>query len=88
MGKCLVIARRSGEDWYIGGMTAGEERALELPLDFLGDGTFRAELSLDNPKEGPSVLTEREQTVSKADTLQTNVPRAGGFVVVLRKSRR
>jgi alpha-glucosidase len=87
MGKCLIIARRSGEDWYIGGMTAGEERALELPLDFLGDGTFRAGLYLDNPKEGLTALTVREQTVSKTATINLGVPRSGGFAARIGKRR-
>ena len=29
VGRCLVIARRSGDAWYLGGMTAGEGRELD-----------------------------------------------------------
>ena len=56
LGKCLVIARRSGDAWYLGGMTAAQERKLDLPLDFLGKGTFTAELYLDDPAGGPTSL--------------------------------
>jgi len=35
MGQYAVIARRSGEDWFIGAMNAGTTRTLEVPLDFL-----------------------------------------------------
>lgn len=73
-------------DWYLEGMTASEERTLELPLGFLGEGRFQAELYLDNPKDGPTALTERKQTLIKTGTLRITIPRAGGFVAVLRKS--
>ncbi len=86
MGKCLVIARRNGEDWYLGGMAGGEARTLELPLDFLGDGTFQAELYLDNPKDGPTALAQREQTMSRTGTLQITIPRAGGFAARVTKT--
>jgi len=39
IGEYAVIARRSGENWFIGGMNAGEARTLEVPLDFLDPGT-------------------------------------------------
>lgn len=38
IGRHAVIARRSGKDWYIGAMTAGEARAFQIPLDFLTSG--------------------------------------------------
>ena len=33
IGALLVTARRKGQTWYIGGMSAGPPRDLELPLD-------------------------------------------------------
>ena len=80
MGKCLVIARRKGDDWYVGGMTAPESRELALPLGFLGAGTFEARSYLDQPSDGPNAVQRRTEVVSKGDTLRVAVPRAGGFV--------
>ena len=34
-GDCVVIARRSGRAWFIGGMNDEDARQVELPLDFL-----------------------------------------------------
>ena len=87
MGKCLVIARRRGDAWYLGGMTAGESRRLNLPLDFLAGGTFQAELYLDNPAEGPTALAIRRQTVRKSDTLPVTIPSAGGFAARVTNAR-
>lgn len=35
IGEFAVIARRSGQDWPIGGMNSGAASTLELPLNFL-----------------------------------------------------
>jgi alpha-glucosidase len=86
MGRCLVIARREGDDWYLGGMTATEGRELALPLGFLGDGTFEADLFLDDPAKGPNALTRRKQAVSAAETLRVTMPRAGGFAARLERT--
>ena len=86
-GRCLVVARRRGDDWYLGGMTAIQGRELALPLAFL-EGTFKADLYLDSPAEGPTSLTRREQTVSSSDTLRIAIPRDGGFVARLTRRAR
>lgn len=78
---------RKGADWYIGGMTAGEERKLKLPLEFLGEGRFQGEFLIDNPAEGPTALIRREQIVSKTGTIPFTIPRAGGFAARVTKSR-
>ncbi|MBW3596538.1 MAG: glycoside hydrolase family 97 protein [Planctomycetes bacterium] len=88
MGRCLVIARRKGTAWHLGGMTAGASCTLKLPLKFLGDGSFTAELFLDDPAGGPTALTRREQTLTATDSLQIEMPRSGGFVARLAPNRR
>ncbi len=35
IGEYAVIARRSGEDWYVGCMNSSEARTFKVPLDFL-----------------------------------------------------
>ena len=35
IGKYAIIARRSGKEWYIGGMNSGKDRSFEVPLEFL-----------------------------------------------------
>jgi alpha-glucosidase len=86
-GKGLVIARRKGDAWYVGGMAAKEDMSLELPLKFLGDGSFDAKLILDDPENGPTAVIERSEVVSAVDTLKVSMPRAGGFVAALRPAK-
>jgi alpha-glucosidase len=88
VGKCLVVARRKGDTWYLGGMTAAEGRELSLPLDFLGDGPFEAELYLDDPASGPTAVTRRNQAVSSVAPLRVVMPRDGGFAGRLTRTAR
>jgi len=43
LGQYVMIARRSGQDWYIGAMTDWTARDLTLDLSFLPKGNFRME---------------------------------------------
>jgi alpha-glucosidase len=42
VGDFLVVARRSGNDWYLAAMTDWTARTLEVPLTFLPAGTHAA----------------------------------------------
>lgn len=83
VGQCLIIARRQGDVWYVGGMNADEPSEHNLPLTFLGDGSFDAEIFLDDEPRGPAAVRRREGTVSRVDRLQVEMPKSGGFVARL-----
>jgi alpha-glucosidase len=45
--RYISLARRSGHDWYIGSLTNWEQRDLKVPLSFLADGKYTAEIYAD-----------------------------------------
>ena len=47
VGRYITVARRSGDEWYIGSMTDWNQRELVLDLSFLGDGNYKAEIYRD-----------------------------------------
>ena len=49
VGDYLLIARRSGDTWYVGGMTDWTPRDLEVDFSFLGSGPWKADLWQDGP---------------------------------------
>lgn len=50
IGEFAVIARKSGDAWYIGYMNSGETRKLEVPLTFLEKGRkYVAHIYSDDP---------------------------------------
>lgn len=84
-GECLIVARRRGDAWYVGGMTADNAHHVSVPLDFLPAGPHAIEQYVDDEQRGPTALRVTDQTVSADDSLQVDIPRAGGFVAVISK---
>ncbi len=84
LGRCLVIARRRGDEWFVGGMAAGKEQELELPLVFLPDGSYEAEIYLDQPSAGPTALDHSKRKLSAKEKLRVSIPASGGFAARLK----
>ena len=79
----LVLARRSGDEWYVGAGIAGDARVLTVPLDFLGEGTWTADIYRDGPVD--RILAETV-TVDAGGKLDLPVAANGGFTLRLRSS--
>ena len=45
----ISLARRSGKDWYVGSLTNWDARDVKMPLSFLGEGKYVAEIYADAP---------------------------------------
>jgi alpha-glucosidase len=50
IGEYIVIARRHGQEWYVGAMTNEQQRVITIPLDFLGDATYQLSGFADGAK--------------------------------------
>jgi alpha-glucosidase len=51
IGEYAIMARRSGDNWFMGCMNSGQARRFELPLDFLGRAkTYTAHVYVDDPQ--------------------------------------
>ncbi|MDB6030214.1 MAG: glycoside hydrolase, partial [Verrucomicrobiales bacterium] len=84
IGELLVTARRKGNTWYIGGLSAKAERNLELPLSFLGKGRYTAQIWKDTIESSdPNRLDQETLAVSGRDKLRLRVAPDGGFVARL-----
>ncbi|GLZ29595.1 alpha-glucosidase [Lentzea sp. NBRC 105346] len=77
-GKLAVFARRNGNEWYVATNVAGAGRTIDVPLAFLGSGTWRAEIYNDNTYRK---LTFSTRTVTAGETLSLPVQPDGGFTV-------
>ncbi|MCO6047456.1 glycoside hydrolase family 97 protein [Aeoliella sp. ICT_H6.2] len=86
IGKYAVIARRSGQDWFVGAMNSGTERELEVPLDFLTDSTsYKARVYSDDPKlDTPTRVRIDEQLVDSDAELTIDLQPNGGQAMWLR----
>lgn len=80
----IVIARRKGRDWYVGGITNHQLRTVALRLDFLDAGEYEAELIMDVAGAPSKTKIERMVLTRESIVHPTLVP-AGGFALALRK---
>jgi alpha-glucosidase len=85
-GEYIVVARRSGDTWYLGGITNWTKRDVSLPLDFLSDGEFEASLYLDQSLDGtePNELRQETRVVTSAVKLDVSLATGGGVAAVIR----
>jgi len=79
-GSQATIARRRGEAWFVGSITAGPARTVAVDLDFL-DAPTTATVTTD--AAGGSSLEAYAQEVTPGETLSVPVAENGGFVVRL-----
>jgi len=89
VGEVLVTARRKGDAWYVGGMSARRPRDLELPLSFLGPGRYLARIWRDAPEadSDPNRLTTESLSVTSGDPLKIHLALDGGFVAQILPER-
>ena len=86
VGKHIVIARRSGKDWFVGGMTADDAYSIDLSLKFLGEGEFSASIFSDStdPQSSYESLTIDKRNVRSSDSLPIRMRPAGGIAIHFR----
>jgi alpha-glucosidase len=81
--QCITLARRKGKEWYLGSMTNWTPRDLDIPLDFLGAGKYRAEIFADaeDADRLPANVSIRKQTVDRTTHLKAHLASGGGYAV-------
>jgi alpha-glucosidase len=81
VGEYVLLARRKGNEWYVGAMTNWSARDLEADLSFLGNGNFQADIYRDGPnadRAGVDYLREK-QAVSGATRIKIHLAPGGGW---------
>ncbi|MCX6954557.1 MAG: glycoside hydrolase family 97 catalytic domain-containing protein [Verrucomicrobia bacterium] len=82
IGDHATLARRSGQDWFVGTITGAEARDLTVPLGFLPAGKkFTAHIYENG--DTPAATRVRMETVDATGTLRAHLPAAGGQAVWL-----
>lgn len=81
IGQSIVMARRKGREWWVGAMTNEDGRAVKVPLGFLGEGAFSADIREDGA--APTDLKTTTRVVSKSNTLTLKLAPSGGGVIRL-----
>ena len=79
----ITIARRSGKDWYVGSITNWDARTVKVPLEFLGEGKYVAEIYADAADAGTNAThTEfSKQDVDRSTVMEVRMVSGGGNAV-------
>ena len=83
IGEYAVIARRSGDNWFIGCMNSGQPRILEAPLKFLDEGKkYTAYIYSDDPALPTRTHVKIEHfSVDRDTVLKASVSSQGGQAI-------
>lgn len=87
VAEYVAIARRKGDNWYVGAMTNWTPRELTLDFSFLGEGTYRAEIFSDGINADRDATDYKREVidVKKGDRLQVKLMSGGGWAARLEK---
>jgi alpha-glucosidase len=92
IGDYVTIARRNGENWYIGSITDENKREFELPLFFLEpERKYLANIYADDPdadwQNNPSAIVMQNLTITSRDTLSLVLAPGGGQAIEIKPVR-
>ncbi len=81
-GDYLLLARRSGSDWFVGGMTDWNGRKLELDLSFLPAGEYSMEIFRDgiNADKHAQDYKHLKTNVRSGEKINIEMAPGGGWV--------
>lgn len=89
LGEHLVVAKRSEDEWFIGGISAEHKEPIEMdvPLDFLPEGRSLTITSFEdgiNADRQAMHYVKKSREVRKGDTIRIRMMRNGGYAAVIK----
>lgn len=86
VGRFITIARRNGQEWFIGSMNDWRERELDIPLDFLADGVYQATIWSDpaDAQQRPCAVIRQTMDVTRSSRIKARLAPGGGQVIHIR----
>ena len=87
VGKYIAMARRSGDEWYVGAMTDWTSRELVLDLTFLPEGSYEVEIYRDGANAHRIARDYKKEVVELPSDRKLPVKMApgGGFAAKIVK---
>ena len=82
IGDYLLLARRSGNEWFVAAMTDWKARDMELDLSFLPAGNYKIEIFRDgiNADRHAQDYKHLTQEVKAGERIKINMVSGGGWV--------
>ena len=85
LGEYILLARQTGKDWYVGGMSNWNARDIDIDFSFLPPGEYKATIIRDGNNAGsyPTRYICEEVIITQDTRMTINMARGGGFVIRL-----
>ena len=83
----IVVARRNGDNWYLGAMTDWTARDFELDFSFLGEGEYEMQSYKDgiNASRNAQDYKMTSNPVNQSTKLKINLSSGGGYSAIITK---
>lgn len=87
IGKSIVTMREKDGVYYIGGLTNWNERDIDIPLDFLSEGTWKARIYKDGVNADVTATDHviENINVDSSTSLELHMAPGGGFAIIIEK---
>ena len=85
VSQWVSIARRKGNDWYVGTINNNTPKTVTVPLSFLSQGKYTAEIYRDGTDavNNPNKLIKEMKEVNAQTKLTLELPAGGGEAIKL-----
>jgi alpha-glucosidase len=85
----VVIARKSGEDWYVGAMNDWTPRTISIDFSFLGGGNWKADIYQDGVNADKNAIDymHLQRDLTAKNVWEVNLAGGGGWVARMTKQK-
>ena len=87
VNEFVTIARKKNNEWYVGTINNHNAREIAIPLNFLDDSDYIADIysDADDVDENPNHLVKRTVPITRKDVIKIKIAAGGGQVMRIRK---
>lgn len=89
MGEHTVVARKNGDNWYIGAITDWKAKSFDIDLDFLDETNYTIEYIEDGINADTRAIDyiKKSKSVTNTDTIQIDLSPGGGWIAKVIKEK-
>ena len=86
IGQYISIARKKGDNWYVGSMTNWDERKLTIKCNFLDQQEYKVEIFQDGLNANLNGIDYNRSLIKikQGDEITINLAKGGGWVAIFK----